>query len=115
VDTEQLREKEYELSRYRLTTAKYAYWASFTFGLLISLVGVRALNGLVDIKELEGAQKAFFGLVDVIVTGGVIAGGSAAIDKMGRRISTTMNLTSATKSTQSTQSGMPPVTQQSSM
>jgi hypothetical protein len=91
-----LREKKCELDEYRIETAKYAYWISFVFGLVISLAGVRALNGLVDIAP--GNSSMFFSFVDVIITGGVISGGSAAIDKMGRKISKTLNLTSATTS-----------------
>ena len=68
----------------------------------ISVVGIRALSGLVDRDELLALaepQLMLFSLVDVIITGGVIAGGSAAIDKMGRRISKSLKLTSATAST----------------
>ena len=37
-----------------------------------------------------------FTFIDVVLTGGVIAGGSAAIDKIGRKISGFYNLKSAT-------------------
>lgn len=93
-----LKEKEYELDAYRLCTARHAYWTSFALGLAVSLAGVRALSGLVDAEKITGLHSAFFNLVDIVITGGVIAGGSAAIDKMGRRISTTLQLTSATSS-----------------
>ncbi|MCW5206914.1 hypothetical protein VU08_08335, partial [Desulfobulbus sp. F5] len=65
----------------------------------------RALSGLVDreaLINLLAPQKTLFALVDIVITGGVIAGGSAAIDKMGRKISQTLNLTSATTSTVTT-------------
>ncbi len=97
-----LKEKEHELAVYRLETARYAYWLSYALGMAVSVVGVRALSGLIDLDaffKLSSTQKTLFALVDVVITGGVIAGGSAAIDKMGRKISETLNLRSATTST----------------
>ncbi|MGR0480384.1 MAG: hypothetical protein ACTFAL_03005 [Candidatus Electronema sp. V4] len=94
--------KERELEIYRLNTARYAYWLSFALGMAVSLVGIRALSGLIDqdaLTALSNPQLMLFSLVDVVITGGVIAGGSAAVDKMGRRISKSFDLTSATTST----------------
>ena len=88
----------WRLEKYRLETAQRAYWTSFICGLIISLVGVRTLGGLVDISALEETQAIAFHFVDVVLTGGVISGGSAAIDKMGRRINETLGLKSATDS-----------------
>jgi hypothetical protein len=82
--------KERELAIYRLKTAQRAYWISFGFGLIISLVGIRTLAGLVnpeDLKALGDIHRTLFSFVDIVLTGGVIAGGSAAIDKIGRAIS----------------------------
>lgn len=96
------KDKEHQLEAYRLNTARYAYWLSYGLGMAVSLVGIRALSGLIDpdtLAFLAGPQKTLFSLVDVVITGGVIAGGSAAVDKMGRRISKLLNLTSATAST----------------
>ena len=92
-------EKERELQRYRLNTAKHAYWLSFGFGLIISVVGIRTLAGLVnpgDLKALGDIHRTLFSFVDIVLTGGVIAGGSAAIDKIGRAISEFFNFKSAT-------------------
>ncbi len=93
----QLVVKEQELANYRLETAKCALWISFLFGLIISLVGVRTLAGLVDVASLADSDihRTMFSFVDIVLTGGVIAGGSAAIDKIGRKISENMKLTSA--------------------
>lgn len=94
----ELRIKERELEQYRLSTSRCAYWLSFVFGLVISLAGIRTLSGLVDPKALAGlgeVQRMLFSLVDIVLTGGVIAGGSAAIDKIGRGISGYFNLRSA--------------------
>jgi hypothetical protein len=92
------KEKERELEVYKLNTAQRAYWLSFFLGLVISFAGVRALAGLVEPMALEGlgdTHRTFFSFVDIVLTGGVIAGGSAAIDKIGRGISSYFNLKSA--------------------
>ena len=97
-----LLEEEKKLEDYKMETAKRAIWISFGFGLLISLVGVRTLAGLVDPSIIENdwgnMQRQLFSFVDVVLTGGVIAGGSAAIDKIGRKISENLGLSSATDS-----------------
>ena len=90
---------EQQLENYRMVTAQRALWISFVFGLLISLVGVRTLAGLVDPGALEKLGKLhsfLFSFVDIVLTGGVIAGGSTAIDKIGRKIRTYFNLGSVT-------------------
>ena len=92
-------QKERELQTYKLNTAKHAYWLSFGFGLIISVVGIRTLSGLVnpdDLKALGDIHRTLFSFVDIVLTGGVIAGGSAAIDKIGRAIGEFFNLKSAT-------------------
>lgn len=97
-----MKTKERDLEIYRLNTARHAYWLSFALGMAVSLVGIRALSGLIDQKEVANLAESrwlLFSLVDVVITGGVIAGGSAAVDKMGRRISKSLHLTSATTST----------------
>ena len=101
VNAEKLQKKKQELAVYKLHTARRAYWLSFTFGLAVSFAGVRALSGLVDfskLPELNDLHRTIFSFVDVLITGGVISGGSAAVDKMGRSIRKALNLTSATDS-----------------
>lgn len=88
-------EKDDELQRYRLVTAKYAMWISFIFGLVISLVGVRILQNLVEVEIREGLQFLLFDVTDIILTGGTIAGGSAAIDKIGKAISNNFGMKNA--------------------
>jgi hypothetical protein len=93
--------KQRELDTYRLKTAQRAYWLSFSFGLVISLVGIRTLAGLVEPDELQklgDLHRTMFSFVDIILTGGVIAGGSAAINKIASAISNFFKLKSATDS-----------------
>ena len=97
----ELLSKVQELENYKMVTAKRALWISFGLGLLISLVGVRTLAGLVDpgaLCELGNIHSSLFSFVDIVLTGGIIAGGSAAIDKIGRKISENLKLKSATDS-----------------
>jgi len=97
----ELLSKEQELENYKMVTAKLALWISFGLGLLISLVGVRTLAGLVEpsaLCQLGDIHRSLFSFVDIVLTGGVIAGGSAAIDKIGRKISVNLKLRSATDS-----------------
>jgi len=63
-------------------TRGWALWASLALGLAISLVGVRTLNPLVTADSynlLAQGQKNLFDLVDVLITAGLIAGGSNGI------------------------------------
>jgi len=63
-------------------TRGWALWASLVLGLAISLAGVRTLNPLVtpdSYNLLTLSQKNFFDLVDVLITSGLIAGGSNGI------------------------------------
>ena len=94
IEKKELREKvlkiEDDLNTYDSQTRVIVTWFTFVFGITISLAGVRVLSGLVvdtELKALEPYQQTLFNFVDVILTGGVIAGGSAAIDKLGRKIS----------------------------
>jgi uncharacterized membrane protein YkgB len=84
--------KERELEQYKLSTIQRAYWLSFVFGLTISLVGIRTLAGLVEpnaLAELGGIHSTLFSFVDTVLTGGVIAGGSATISKKRRESAAT--------------------------
>lgn len=96
----QVRKLEVSLQQYRLGTAKRAYWLSLLMGLLISTVGLRILGSLVEIPQnaptWSSSQQHWLTFVDIVLTGCVISGGSAAIDKIGRRLSGMYNLSSAT-------------------
>ena len=60
-------------------TRGWALWAGLVMGLAISLAGMRTLNSLVTPDSyalLSVDQKNFFDLVDVLITAGLISGGS---------------------------------------
>lgn len=74
-----------EKMEYRAYTRVLALRLGLLLGLLVSIAGVRSLGVLVDetaLAALGRVQLALFHVVDVLLTGGVIAGGSDGIHKM---------------------------------
>jgi len=70
---------------YRAYTRVLALRVGLLFGLVVSVAGVRSLGVLLDaeaLASLNQVQLALFTVVDVLLTGGVIAGGSDGIHKM---------------------------------
>jgi hypothetical protein len=69
---------------YRCVTRQVTLWTGLALGLLASGVGLRALETLVDpaLSVWSAQQSAAFRLVDVLLTGGVIAGGSEGIHRL---------------------------------
>ena len=64
---------------------RFALLTSLSLGLLISAVGIRTLGSIVDrnaLNEISRLQSFAFRVVDVLLTGGVIAGGSEGIHKI---------------------------------
>lgn len=100
VETKMLAEKYQTLDklcedvhRYTNITARVALWTSFLFGLLISVVGVRALAPLVKVPNvwmeagMTGSvqlQAYVFRAADIILTACLIAGGSEGLHKIMR-------------------------------
>ena len=76
-------EAEQHLSEYKAGTRRWALLGGLTLGIMVSLAGVRLL-GPIFASELpnEQYQKALFHFTDVILTGGLIAGGSATIHQL---------------------------------
>jgi len=79
-----------EVSIYKSQTKRIALWCSLILGLAISVVGVRTLEMLVDAKVMgelmisRPNQVAVFRLVDVLLTGGLIGGGSEGVHKVAQ-------------------------------
>lgn len=72
---------------YKSETRKVSLWLALAFGILVSAVGIRTLGSLVteqDLRSLAGLQKSLFDLVDVFVTGGLLAGGSDGIHQLAK-------------------------------
>jgi len=92
-----LSEKLNNLAKFKLDraehksrTRKIALWIALFMGLLISGVGIRALETLIVLKEYTpekqplfyDGQVCIFRVLDTILTGGLIAGGSDGIHKL---------------------------------
>lgn len=87
IKTEQgyLRQKNQEKLAYRSKTRIIAMWSGLILGVIISAIGFRVLATLVDPASFGGIkdnQKYFFNLFDILLTGGLIAGGSDGIHKI---------------------------------
>lgn len=79
----EIAELKYSQQLYGSLTFRVSLWSSFLFGLLVSTVGVRALQSVVgDISGLEQPQRAIFHFIDVLLTGCLISGGSEGIHKI---------------------------------
>jgi hypothetical protein len=86
-----LKNNEQLRSAYKSETRKIALWTALLFGLLISGVGVRSLDTLVQPAQgslYSGIQSLLFHFLDVLLTGGLIAGGSDGIHKITQLFST---------------------------
>lgn len=78
---------------YRIQTTQKSMYFAATLGFLISAMGIRCLDPLLAsgiFKSAESWQRVGFDLVDVILTAGLLAGGSEGINKI------TMTLTAYT-------------------
>ena len=73
---------ETELRVYRAGTQRRALLAGLTLGLMVSLAGVRLLGPIFDLAASSSLQQALFRFTDIILTAGLIAGGSAAIHEL---------------------------------
>ncbi len=79
-----------EYSTYKSQTQRIALWSSLILGLAISAVGVRSIEMLVDAKVIGDLaasspnQVSAFRVVDVLLTGGLIGGGSEGVHKVAQ-------------------------------
>lgn len=88
-----LKQIEKERMEYKLETMRISLWWATLLGLLISAAGVRTLGTFVEqstLNALPEFQRAMFYAMDVIITGGLIAGGSDGIHKMTKVYTTYM-------------------------
>ncbi len=84
---------EHERVLYKARSRFIAQWFGLGIGTLVALAGVRVLNGIVDVTGLSGAQTTFFVIVDVLLTGAVLAGGSDALNRITKLYSSFMSTT----------------------
>jgi hypothetical protein len=78
-------EKEKALQARKAGTRTIAMWSALLIGTLVSAAGLRSFSWFVDaevIAELPAAQSSLFIGIDILLTAGVIAGGSDGIHKI---------------------------------
>lgn len=76
--------KAKELEQYKAGTQRRALLAGFTLGALVSLAGVRLLGPIFDVsgEATSELQASVFQFADILITAGLIAGGSATIHEL---------------------------------
>ncbi len=70
---------------FKSQTRIIALWSGLLAGVILGIIGFRALNSLVSPDEFEllkNFQKIVFNAVDIFLTGCVLAGGSDSIHKI---------------------------------
>lgn len=80
-----LAQRESDLTDYKTTTQRYAFGGGLVLGILVSAVGIRALQLFVDpavFATLSSAQRSVFTAADVLLTGAVIGGGAEGMHKL---------------------------------
>lgn len=77
-------EAEKAVEEYRTGTQRRALLVGLTLGIMVSLSGVRLLGPIFEFGGTDGwsFQQAVFQFTDIIVTAGLIAGGSKTIHEL---------------------------------
>lgn len=71
-----------QTSEYKDETRKIALWAALTAGILISVIGIRGIEPFIILDSKNNWQNSWFRILDIFLTGAVIAGGSDVIHKI---------------------------------
>lgn len=80
-------EAERKLREYRSGTQRYALLVGLTLGTMVSLSGVRLLGRIFEPAAVQlPFQQGLFHFTDILLTAGLIAGGSASVHKLVTRI-----------------------------
>ncbi len=83
---------EDKLSDYRAETGRYVSLVSLCSGIFVSLAGVRVLAPLVEVPTGDVQQSWLF-IVDVLLTAGLLAGGSKLIHEVMAVVSEALKMT----------------------
>jgi hypothetical protein len=89
-------DKEDDLLDHKNHTQRLAFMASVILGVIISAMGIRALELFVDadaFAELHDFQRVLFQIVDVLITGALLGGGADGIHKIVSAFTTFMDKT----------------------
>ena len=80
-DEEKVTAKQ-ELASYRAQTGRYVAVVSLVSGFFISLAGIRVLAPLISVDGLSDPQRRLLFVVDVLLTTGMLAGGSKLVHEI---------------------------------
>jgi hypothetical protein len=97
IDGEERQGRRGALAAHRDTTRCIALLSSLTLGVLLSALGVRVLEQLVDADMLAALaewQQRSFAVLDVLVTGALLAGGADGLHKVVSAFTTFMEQSS---------------------
>ena len=75
-------QRKRKLEEYKAGTKRRALLVGLTLGLLVSLSGVRLLGPIFQFSSISAFQEALFHFTDIIITAGLIAGGSSTIHEL---------------------------------
>jgi hypothetical protein len=73
-------EAQKELDAYRARTQTLAMYTGYALGIIVGLAGVRILTVMFETSSLTGTQEILFHAMDVLLTAGLIGGGSKGIN-----------------------------------
>ena len=68
------------LDEYRAKTGTYAMYGGFIMGLIAAVAGIHILQVLYDMEALSGWQRTLFRATDIVLTAGLLAGGSKGVN-----------------------------------
>lgn len=82
INSESLEEVIRAYDEYRADTETLAMVISFIMGVLVSVVGLRALNTLLETSALNDSTEPYFITLDILITAGIVAGGSSGTHRI---------------------------------
>lgn len=78
------------LDTYRSQTETYAMYGGFMVGLVVAIAGVHVLQVIYDMSSLTGWQSALFRATDIVLTAGLLAGGSKGVNAVTAVVGNTL-------------------------
>jgi hypothetical protein len=85
----------FALKEWKGNTKTIALYLTFTIGIILGVAGFRSLQPLVDMsvfKYLSTVQRTLFVVVDIVITGALLGGGSKGIHEMVEAVLNTVEL-----------------------
>ena len=95
----ELKELNDKRTTFRIASREIALWVGLLIGIAISAAGVRTLTTFLDpvainaLRESNGNQYNVLNIVDMTITGSMLAGGSEAINKLTKAYNSFMQAT----------------------